>query len=261
MSLVATIALAASTVTLPNCSWDKPGVNPFMGDLVAAVDRYKDIPAATRDKLKARMQARQYDEIVDIHRDTIVGRYDYGSDIRDMHFGAGSVCKTVSRSKWSDQMLERGLVYCEDGQCILVPTVCRNVSRISRGPLKPAAGGGPPTAKGEDEPLMFEPPAAGAPDAGAVAPGSFARAAGLPTASSGESLITPPGASSGGSGGIGPGPSVGGPGIITLPQLPQGGGGGIIVPPVTGVPEPRTWLLFALGLGALALVAKRRLGA
>lgn len=259
MSLVATLALAASTVTLPNCSWDKPGVNPFMGDLVAAVDRYKDIPAATREKLKARMQTRQYDEIVDIHRDSIVGRYDYGSDIRDMHFGAGSVCKTVTRTKWTEQTLERGLVYCEDGQCILVPTVCRNVSRITRGPLKPAAAGGAPTAKQEDGPLMFEPPGAGAPDAGAGDPGSFARTAGVPTASSGESLITAPNPSTGGGGGVvGPGPSVGGPGIITLPQVPQGGGGGVIIPPVTGVPEPQTWLMFIAGLGALAVAVRRR---
>ncbi|WP_158218862.1 MHFG family PEP-CTERM protein [Roseateles aquatilis] len=254
MSLVAAFALAASTVTLPNCSWDRPGVNPFMGDLVAAVDRYKDIPAATRAKLKARMEARQYDEIVDIHRDSIVGRYDYGSEIRDMHFGAGSVCQTVTRAKWNDRMLERGLVYCEDGECILVPTVCRNVSRISRGKLKPAAGS--PVAKNEEEPLMFDPPGAGAPDSGGAGdPGSFARTAGLPTASSGGSLVNPP-ATGGGLGGTGP--TVGGPGLITLPQLPQGGGG--ITPPVPGVPEPQTWLLFALGLGALAVTARRRQG-
>ncbi|MDH0865496.1 MHFG family PEP-CTERM protein [Mitsuaria sp. GD03876] len=255
MSLVAAIAMAASTVTLPNCSWDKPGVNPFMGDLVAAVDRYKDIPAATRAKLKARMQARQYDEIVDIHRDSIVGRYEYGSDIRDMHFGAGSVCKTVTRAKWTDQSLERGLVYCEDGQCILVPTVCRNVSRINRGNLKPAAGG--PTAKNEEEPLMFDPPAAGGAEGGGGDPGSFSRTAGLPpTATSDTSLVVPPGGSAGGGGGSIP--SVGGPGVITLPQLPQGGGNNGGNPPIPGVPEPQTWLLFALGLGALAFTAKRR---
>lgn len=257
MSLVAAIAMAASSMTLPNCSWDKPGVNPFMGDLVAAVDRYKDIPAATRAKLKARMEARQYDEIVDIHRDSIVGRYEYGNEIRDMHFGAGSVCKTVTRGKWTEQMLERGLVYCEDGQCILVPTVCRNVSRITRGPLKPAAGGSP-TAKNEDEPLMFEPPAAGGTEGGAGDPGSFARTAGLPpTATSDTSLVTPGPGSSGGVGGGGA-PSVGTPGVITLPNLPQGNGTGGITPPVPGVPEPQTWLLFALGLGALAIAAKRR---
>lgn len=262
MSLVAAIAMAASTVTLPNCSWDRPGVNPFMGDLVAAVDRYKDIPAATRAKLKARMTARQYDEIVDIHRDSIVGRYEYDSEIRDMHFGAGSVCKTVTRSKWTEQTLERGLVYCEDGQCILVPTVCRNVSRIARGALKPPAGGAQ-TAKNEEEPLMFEPPAAGATDGGGGDPGSFSRTAGLPptaTSSSGASLITP---GSGGSVGTPAGPTVSTPPVITLPQLPQGGnGGGIVVPPITpGVPEPQTWLLFALGLGALAVAARRRVAA
>ncbi len=261
MSLVAAFALAASTVTLPNCSWDKPGVNPFMGELVAAVDRYTDIPAATRAKLKARMAARQYDEIVDIHRDSIVGRYEYGSEIRDMHFGAGSVCRTVTRTKWTAQTLERGLVYCEDGQCILVPTVCRNVSRIARGPLKPAAAGGP-TAKAEDEPLMFEPPAAGAAaDGGAGDPGSFARTAALPpTATSDTSLIAPtPGGSGGGAPATPPPTGVGGPGVITLPQLPTGNsGGGGNLPVVPGVPEPQTWLLFALGLGALAIAAKRR---
>jgi hypothetical protein len=262
MSLVAAFALAASTATLPNCSWDRPGVNPFMGDLVAAVDRYKDIPAATRAKLKARMTARQYDEIVDIHRDSIVGRYDYGSEIRDMHFGAGSICQTVTRGKWTDQTLERGLVYCEDGQCILVPTVCRNVSRISRGKLKPAAGGAQ-TAKNEEAPLMFEPPAAGAPDGGAGDPGSFARTAALPpTATSDTSLLAPtPGGGSGSGGAVGGGvpSSGGGPGVITLPQIPQNSGGnGGTLPVVPSVPEPQTWLLFALGMGALAFVARRR---
>ena len=132
MSLLAALALAASGATLPVCSWDKPGVNPFMGDVVAAVDRYTDIPADTRAKLKARMAKRDYDEIVSIKRDGINGQAKYGSDISDMYFGSGSICKTVTRSKWTLAMEERGLVYCQDGQCILVPTVCRNVSRVTR---------------------------------------------------------------------------------------------------------------------------------
>ncbi|SEL28642.1 PEP-CTERM protein-sorting domain-containing protein [Roseateles sp. YR242] len=242
MSLVATVALAASSLTLPQCSWDRPGVNPFMGDLVAAVDRYKDIPAATRAKLKARMQERRYDEIVDIRRDAIVGRYDYDAAIRDMHFGTGQVCQTVSRAKWKDTTLERGLVYCEDGQCLLVPTVCRNVSRITRGPLK---GAGAPVASTEEDntPLMFDPPAAGAPNvegggAGNGDTGSFARASALSTPSV-ESLpvaggyLTPPSA---------------GPGLIVLP--PNTSPTEIPSPP-PAVPEPQTWALFALGLVAL----------
>jgi hypothetical protein len=126
-----------------------------MGNVVAAVDRYKDIPAATRTKLKARMAARQYDEIATIRRDSIEGLARYAPDIRDMHFGQGQVCSTVTRARWTQQMQERGLVYCEDGHCILVPTVCRNVSRITR--LRPA----PTPQPVGDEPIDISPSAGG----------------------------------------------------------------------------------------------------
>jgi hypothetical protein len=248
MSLVASLALALSGAALPHCSWDKPGVNPFMGDLVAAVDRYKDIPAATRAKLKARMQERRYDEIVDIRRDSITGRGEYDADIRGMHFGDGQVCTTVSRAKWSPQSLERGLVYCEDGQCLLVPTVCRNLSRITR---RSAPSSAPATSQslasatreGEDtSPLMFEAPGAGAPGAGSAGPaadaGSFASTAGLPTST--ISSVSP------GLSGNAVAPS-GGLGLVTLPQ-------GV----TPAVPEPQTWALMALGLTAVAWAARRR---
>ncbi len=78
-----------------------------MGDVVAAVDRYKDIPVPVRAKLKARMQVRNYDEIVTITREAISGEAEYASQISAMHFGAGSVCGTVTRAKWTDQMQER----------------------------------------------------------------------------------------------------------------------------------------------------------
>lgn len=113
-----------------------------MGDVVAAVDRYRDIPAPVRATLKARMAARQYDEIVSIRRDRIEGRARYDAAIRDMHFGTGQLCGTVTRARWTEAAQERGLVYCESGHCLLVPTVCRNVSRITRqGPAVAAAGG------------------------------------------------------------------------------------------------------------------------
>ena len=133
--------------TLAQCSWDRPGRNAFTGDVVAAVDRYTDIPTLVRTRLKERMQAREYDDMVDIRRDSIKGKFEYASAIRDMHFGNGRVCRTVTRGKWTAQTHERGLVYCEGQHCILVPTVCRNVSRIDRKPelvasdvLKPPPG-------------------------------------------------------------------------------------------------------------------------
>lgn len=125
------IAFATLAAALAACSWDRPGANPFTGDVVAAVDRYQDIPEAARAALKARMAARRYDEIATITRDGIEGLHRY-TDLRDMHFGGGTVCRSVSRERWPAAAVERGLVYCEADHCLIVPTVCRNVSRISR---------------------------------------------------------------------------------------------------------------------------------
>lgn len=275
MSLIATLALAASTtasgVTLPQCAWDKPGVNPFMGDVVAAVDRYQDIPAATRDKLKARMRTRSYDDIAVIERDSIKGKASYSPEIRDMHFGPGSVCRTVTRTRWTATMQERGLVYCEDGQCILVPTVCRNVSRVTRlAPPKavaPAREANVASSKRETNtgPLEFEAPSAG--PVAAAAPGSFAETSGsaLPTAAGeGPSFSLP--------GGTNPSPVAARsgplPSIIDMgvPVLPPGRvrttetrpGLNVEVP---AIPEPSTWALFAAGVLVVLYRARRKSGA
>lgn len=259
MSLLASIALAASTATtgatLPNCSWDKPGVNPFMGDVVAAVDHYKDIPAPVRAKLKARMLKRDYDELVTIKRDGIEGQAQYGSAITEMHFGANNVCKTVSRAKWTQAYQERGLVYCEEGQCVLVPTVCRNVSRIQRiAPRAAGPGGGSSLASSTQDnetPLEMGPTAAG-PMAG---PPSFAQIAG---GSGFEGGLLTPGLTPPAGGWPGLGGGSGGGGIAG-----GGGGGGLIssLPPgpiAPPVPEPATWSLLVAGLLAVGFIAQHR---
>ena len=61
MSVLLVTALAVSVPVQAACSWDRPGVNPFVGDVVAAVDRYRDIPADVRATLKARIAQRQFD--------------------------------------------------------------------------------------------------------------------------------------------------------------------------------------------------------
>ncbi|MFG6412339.1 MHFG family PEP-CTERM protein [Roseateles sp. DC23W] len=274
MSLIASLALAISAgSTLPQCSWDRPGANPFMGDVVAAVDRYQDIPAATREKLKARMKARQYDDMAVIERDSIRGQAQYEPEIRDMHFGPGAVCTTVTRSKWTTKTQERGLVYCEDGQCILVPTVCRNVSRIRRvekpAAVAPASAGNVASATregAETAPLEFEAPGAG--PMAAAAPDSFAQAAGVP----GLTGAAP--ASGGGLAGLGGGsapgssfasssnvPQLAGIGMPALPPgtvRPADGGELPTLPPV---PEPGTWAMIAAGLLVVGWRARRQLKA
>jgi hypothetical protein len=242
-----------------------------MGDVVAAVDRYTDIPAATLARLKARMAARDYDEVVRIERDAIVGKAQYSSEIRQMHFGTNRVCNTVTRASWTQTMQERGLVYCEEGQCIIVPTVCRNVSRITRtGPAGGGGGGpaGPAIAAADPQTqLEMDPTGAGVPATGA--PGSFAQGA----SGGGDPALAPGGGIpalasnlpvTGAAGGRPLGPILSPfalpngvpflpPGVVTtLPNNP------VPPAPVPGIPEPQGWAMLVAGLFALAAIARHR---
>lgn len=271
--VAATGALAAApprTQTVKDCSWDQPGHNPFTGDVVAAVDRYQDIPADVRARLKARMEQRQYDEIVSIRRDSIEGRGVYDPVISQMHFGADQVCRNVTRSKWTPQMQERGLVYCDSGQCLLVPTVCRNVSRITRR-AEPAAGGVAGGSAAPEQqaqgPLLFEPPAAGpAPEDGTAGPlgagggGGAGNPAGssLPDGSPSVPLsVTPPGTFAQSSSPPGNTPLGGPPPLFNPPSFlsPSPPLPGV---PIPAVPEPQTWAMMGLGLSLLGSVSVRR---
>ena len=287
---------ARQPVTAERCEWTKPGHNPFMGDVVGAVDRYTDIPADLRSRLKARMAQREYDEIVSIRRDSIIGKAEYSPVIRDMHFGSKNrMCKQVTRTRWTSKMQERGLVYCEDRRCILVPTVCRNVARIARtgvGNERLGGGGG----GGGNEGGGGGGSGGGSPggtDFGALPPTSTgdptARTLGAGELPEGGAGFAPAAATAGGPVGAtdASGTSIGSPGdsaagSTSSPSFAQSGIGqpfvgsgpiigaapGIVVPgpvvpspadPVSAVPEPSTVLSMLAGLGALAaLVAARR---
>lgn len=115
------------------CDWNKPGTNRYTGEVPAAVEHYTDIPPDVRARLRWRMSNLKYDEVVVIRRDAIEGGAEYAPEIRDMHFGSRTrTCSKVNRDKWHPMAVEMGLVYCESSHCILVPTVCGNVARITR---------------------------------------------------------------------------------------------------------------------------------
>lgn len=258
---------AAGGQVLAECSWDRPGHNKFSGDVPTAIDRYTDIPADVRSRLQKRMTARDYDDMVSIKRDRIAGKHDYDAEIRDMYFGAGSICRTVTRSGWNAQMHERGMVYCDSGHCILVPTVCRNVSRITRREAPAVAAA--PSSEGE---LPFDPPGAGLvaapanPDAapagaagGAPSGETFASQSGSRVAASpwfAGPGFTGPGPSGGASwplqgdgaetGGDRQSPMIGRPYAPPLPPRDTAFPG-----PTAPVPEPQTWAMFAAGLALL----------
>ncbi|MES3016080.1 MAG: MHFG family PEP-CTERM protein [Pseudomonadota bacterium] len=245
------------TVALDVCSWNRPGVNPFTGDVVAAVDRYRDIPLEVRERLKARMAKREYDDLVSIRRDSIDGRagQHYGSTIRDMHFGTDQLCRSVTRKAWTPAMQERGLVYCEGGHCILVPTVCRNVSRISRKAVSPDHAEAP-----DDLDAVPPPGAVLAGPVGSPTPAPMA----LDEAPSFASPLAWSDPTAGWLGGANPpgrwGVGDAGPNVGPSATPPHGldGSPPISTPIATPVPEPQTWALLLGGLAALALFARRR---
>ena len=254
---------APSAGVVPTCDWDRPGHNPFMGDVVAAVDRYQDIPADVRERLKARMVKRSYDDVVTIRRDSIEGKARYGTTIRDMHFGSSQICRSVTRTAWSPQMQERGLVYCDGGDCILVPTVCRNVSRIARAQVahEKAEGDGPPLA------VMPALPDEVVPGAKADLPSGLAGMDAKPALSGSldnEVASFAAAAAVGGGPGGGLYPGIGGQGGGSSAAGSPGVGAaaaasGTELPgSVAAVPEPETWCLLMGGLAALAAASRRR---
>lgn len=120
------------------CDWSFPGENRFRGDKLRAVDRYTDIPAAVRNQLKAKIKAREPDDIAEIERHTIVGRRGVYTNMRDMYFGVATLCNTVTRPNWPTGRVERAPVYTVDGYSIMIPDVCGNVARVDWAPLNGA---------------------------------------------------------------------------------------------------------------------------
>lgn len=229
-----------ATTILAACTWADPGANPYRGSVPAAVESYADIPADVRARLKSRMERRQYDDLAAIRRDSIEGQHSY-TGLRSMHFGGGKLCATVDRSAWKPEHVERGLIYCEAEHCLIVPTVCRNVSRVTRIKREPVAAAEPSEPAGPGiafaGPLLFDAPGAGpateAPATVNPAP-TFQQAAAPVTAPEPRPWLT----------------------AITPPPI-QPWAGPVVWAPVPDIPEPGTWALLLAGLGVVAWRARK----
>jgi hypothetical protein len=240
-------AVMASAVG-SGCSWAHPGANPYRGAPTAVLDDFA-MSDETRRQLRALMTARSYTDVVTITRDRITGQHVYG-DLRQMHSGHGQVCHgSVDRSAWSATHEERGLVYCVGETCVVVPTICNNVSLVTRRPEED------PLQSGADEPIDISPAAgptppssdavvAQGPDSNAL---DFTPFADVPTSSDG----------SGGSGGGFSSSPIGGGSGGTLPCCDTGPAGPIspgtppVVEPTSPVPEAPAWSLLLAGLALM----------
>jgi hypothetical protein len=134
--ILASLAAAAivSTVTVdPVCVWNDRGLHRVTVPVSPLVDNYPDIPPETRARLKQRIDRYQYDEMAVISKDGIKSDLFTYSGMRYMHFGTGQkVCGEVKTDHWAPGDIERAMVFCEDGYCLAVPTVCSNLARVTR---------------------------------------------------------------------------------------------------------------------------------
>lgn len=264
--MIAMLLCLCSVVQAKTFDWKVRGVNPYMGDIPNAVDDYKaEFTPAEREELKRRMRLLDYDEVVIISKYSIQGngkRRVYDTAITKMHSGHKGVADP-SRERWADTDVERGLVYCVQGnaRCVLVPTVCRNVALIGTSvlPTIPHSPAPPP-------PTEPPPPAASIPPETPIAsvpPACACFAAPAPYISDDWGLAYWGGGGYvggfyGGGGGFAGG---GSPGHSEPPNdghhhhghypPPPDDCPPYTPPPVTAVPEPGTWALMLAGVAIL----------
>lgn len=115
--------------------WSEPGYNKYTGPLNKAINSYQDIPGDVREKLIAAAEKREFSEIVVIDKTGIRGQKWEYINLRQMFFGSGIRAEKVERLYWEPGREERGFVYTVGGYSILVPFICRNVSRVDHQPL------------------------------------------------------------------------------------------------------------------------------
>ncbi len=254
MSLLLASAALTAAAMVPACSWNSPGRNPYRGTATEAVSRYIDIPADTRARLAASIDAGTADDDVIITRDAIRGRNAYQAAITDMHFGRQTVCERVTRERWPAGAREPAKVYCADGYCLIVPRICGNISRIRM------AGGGTSGGGDAGETGGAGPGPGTALPAFPHRPGAMPEPAGAPEVDieAADAMAQ-----------LSMAPAAAAPQLETVPARPFGdwtpapigampGGPLPARVPVLPVPEPAGWLMFLIGAASLLIYSRFR---
>lgn len=274
--VIAALALSLSAQAKV-CSWDNPGASPAnKAHISTQLARYSDLPTSVKQRLAEKIDKRNYDGVVVVTRDGLDGPY---TRLRDMQWSTGMCRGPVSRSKWSADHTERGLVFTEGPYSVVVMTVCGNMARLD------IAGGGGGGSDGGGGGSGFRGDLPGIPPAAIVDTPAMTEISEQHGGSStvieasapnyGRSDSSTVMSNQGWSGG-----SSFSSGISTTIVFASGGGSYVVnnitntsssstnitnvtnppaVPaPTPAVPEPETWALMLCGLAAIVFKAKRR---
>lgn len=139
------------------CDWNHPGADPYWGRPVAAAVASYGYPKRVQEVIIEKVVSAKPDGVAVITYDRAL----WGSqpiELHDMHWGTGRCVGPVNRKGWNMFREERALVYCGGpGQCVALPFICGNVSRVVFGvtpppsrlntdPPRPLWEGAPPEA-------------------------------------------------------------------------------------------------------------------
>ncbi len=166
IALAASLSSSASPVG--SCIWQPSHQQPFEGQLAPVLDRFQDMPQALRERLKERINAHRFDEVVSIRRDSIVGQQSYEGQLQGLQAGADNRCTEPNRAQWSDRDEELALSYCEASYCVLVTINGHHLARTKRTALAP---NDPALALLDPEAALKAEPTAAAPAPMVHAPG------------------------------------------------------------------------------------------
>jgi hypothetical protein len=262
-ALLALASAACAAAPLPDvarCSWANPGAHPYGGTASAALDRLAGhFSTHQLQALHQAVAARQWTDVVQVSRDSILGALPWRPMVEMMNFDTGRLCAQVDRSMWAADMVLGAIVYCAPGAapCVAWFAICRNWALVWPGTAGSRASTPPSLLAGEPSaPLLPITDVAAPPP---LVASSVASSAASPVRSAepapqlGPLELPPTGA--------GLPAMVGGPLLprVDVPAGPQGLPPMLPLLPVPPIPDAPTWATMLAGLLGIHRLARARL--
>lgn len=113
-------------VDLATCEWN-PGINRSIVSIETAAKRVRP---EDRSLIVSQFNAKSYNDVVEIRKNSITGTAQYSAVIRNMNFGTGRVCKVITRSKWKQKDVVSAIVFWINGRSYGYASACGNLFEL-----------------------------------------------------------------------------------------------------------------------------------